>query len=183
MNNNSFDTTTSLNLNQESFYNGLYCFYKDDLVKAKSYLTETLNTTDEMESLYWRCMSYLGLVEVFMNGTNGGLYRCYDARTELNEHLEMYLNIAYAEYRLGNQKRCIKVLSQCLQLEPKNKLAHNLIECIKKQKRTNPLKSLFLKLFKKSEKNACLDSSQSQIKNYLSSMLGRYVEQINFQNN
>jgi len=162
--------------NQEYFYNGLYCLYKNKLVDAKQHLLQSLNTTDKVETLFWKSLSFLGLVEVLLYRSNGGLFRCYEAKKECPDNPEIYLNIAYSEYKLGNRKRCVSTLQQCLKLEPDNKQAHSFFECIGKKTRRYLIKNIFGNFFRGNKNDCSMTSFNNQIQNYISITLDSHVK-------
>lgn len=173
---------TQIETSQEYYYYGLYCLYKNNLIEAKKHLIRVINSADKVDSLYWKSLSFLGLVEVFLYKSNGGLHRCYEAKKEHSDIIDIHLNIAYAEYKLGNRKRCVNAIKYCLELEPQNKLAQNFFECIGRRTRKDFIKNVFWKFVRGTDKNSCKENLHHQIQNHLSIKLNNYVKKIKYQN-
>ena len=171
----SSNTESSMNDSSSHFYTGLYCLYRNDLTRAKNYLLQASNVLDSMDDLYWKCFSYLGLVEILINKSNGGLHRCYQASNEQKGDAELYLNIAYAEYLLDNRSRCVTALNKCLEMEPDNVMAQSFYKCIGMRTRMNPIKKVLGKLLGKKRKKSCNDRLLNIMKNHLAFVLNYHV--------
>ena len=141
-------------INRENYYKALYCLHQNNLTEAKKHLLDTLSSTEPEGSLYNRSLSYLGLVEVIQHNSNGGLHRCYEAEKSYFEHPDIQLNIAYAEFRLGNRKRCINAIFKCLKHSPNNPQANHFYECIGKRKKRNTVRSIFGRFLRKNNISA-----------------------------
>ena len=128
-----------------------------------------------MDDLYWKCFSYIGLVEVLLYKSNGGLHRCYQASNEQKGDVELYLNIAYAEYFLDNHNRCVTALNRCLDIEPGNSMAQSFYECVGMRKTKNPIKKVLGKLLEKNEKKSCNDRLYNIVRNHLAFVLNAHV--------
>jgi hypothetical protein len=67
------------NPQMEEFYQGLYALHCDDLAEAKKIFSNILEHADRFDPAYYTYLSFVGLLEVMLLKSNGGLQRCYDA--------------------------------------------------------------------------------------------------------
>lgn len=169
--------------NIESFYNGLYRLYTGQLAEAKKYLLKALNGTDKVDLSYYEYLSYMGLVEVLLYKSKGGLYRCYNAVRGLSTDPELHLNIAYAEHILGNRRRSIEAIKKSLATDSKFTQAYQLHRCIGRRKnnslkRTRSANNVLGRFFRR-KKNRCSEERFEKVfKQHLSQKLDRYVESV-----
>lgn len=121
------------NTAKDYFYNGLYCLYNGNLNEAKIFFIKIIKMGESSYPYFCKSMSFLGVTEVFLHQSNGGLHRCYDALHDCTEDQDLYVNIAYAEYYLGNRKRSVKALETCLAKEPAHIHANTFFKFIGKR--------------------------------------------------
>ena len=169
--------------NVEYFYNGIYCLYTNNLTEAKKFLVLALNGTEKIEPSYFEYLSYLGLIEVLLHKSRGGLHRCYNAVKGFSTDPQLYLNIAYAEHILGNRRRSIEAIKKSLETDSRFTHAYHLYRCIGRRKknnlkRTNPAKNI-LGRFLRRKKNKCTDENfDKTFKNFISKKLDLYIETV-----
>ncbi|MCU7836847.1 MAG: hypothetical protein KZQ83_16550 [gamma proteobacterium symbiont of Taylorina sp.] len=177
-----FNQLSQQNNSSESFYYGLYCLYNNNLKDANTYLLSAVNSTEQIEASYFEYLSFLGLVEVLLYDSRGGLNRCYEASNDFSTIPELYINLAHAELTLGNRRRGIIAIEQCLEYNPKFIYKKRLKECIGKRKanhfkKINHRKSILGKFLRK-KKNQCLANTINNILNdMLSDKLELYIKQ------
>ena len=174
---NSTNPMTEKN-SQELFHNGLYCLYVNDMPKAKEFFLKALDSTEIVDDLHWKYLSFLGLSEVLTNHSRGGLHRCYEASKECPNNSELYLNIAYAEQILGNRQRCIKALKCCLDIEPSNTMANVFYDRIGRRVRKNPIKNIVGKYWRRIKPVKQTIQFNQIIKDNISITLDNYVNKI-----
>jgi tetratricopeptide (TPR) repeat protein len=143
------ESETRISYAEALFHKGIYCLYNNNLKDAKSHLNSVLKHTDELECVFWQSTSFLGLVEVLLLKSNGGLHRCYQVATEHPQNPEFLLNIAYAEYILGNRKRSICALEQCLQIDAKYTMANLFYDAIGRRTRKSLIKNILGKMIRR----------------------------------
>ncbi len=127
-------------------------------------------------------MSFLGLVEVLLHKTNGGLHRCYDAVHGFSTNPELYLNLAYAEFILGNRQRSVAAVNTLLEHDPQYYDALQFRDCLGKrkehhEKRTNPVSNVLGKLFRSKDRGCEGNNFELIFKAHLSKKLNFYIKQ------
>jgi len=176
-----FQETLNDNANIENFYNGLYCLYINNLTDAKKFLLRALNGTEKIDPSYFEYLSYLGLVEVLLHKSKGGLHRCYNAVKGFSTEPELYLNVAYAEHILGNRRRSVDAIKKSLANDSKFTHAYHFHRYIGRRnnlKRSNPAKNIFGRFFRR-KKNQCTAENFDKIfKQHLSKKLDLYIEAV-----
>jgi len=150
----------------DNFYRGLYHLYNKNFSEARKYLVLAVNNTEPMDVTYFEYLSFLGLVEVLLHESRGGLNRCYEALNGFSSISELYINLAYAELSLGNRRRCVVALENCIEKNPDFSHADQIINCSCLGKRKTATlkarKSIVKKLFRKNE-SQCLTETINEL--------------------
>jgi hypothetical protein len=133
-----------------TFEQGVFYLCEQDWVQARQCFSKLAYSGDHFHANYSMNLSLLGLTEVLLLKSNGGLYRCYDALKEAPDNMDLYFHIAYAEYLLGHRRRCIRALKNCND----HVLAKKLMLCIGARKKIRKPKisivqQMMKKLFRK----------------------------------
>ncbi len=173
----SFQNLSHDNLNIESFYNGVYCLQKNKLLDAKNYFLVALNGTEETEAAYYEYLSFLGLAEVLLNKSTGGLSRCYEAVNGFSNNSNLYFYIAYAEYFLGNRRRSVFAIEKLLENNPNHKYANFFNKCMVQRinLRNNIAHNIIGKLFRK--KKECPENGFDIVfKDHLTIKINKYIQ-------
>ncbi len=166
----------------ENFYKGIYCLYANQLVDSKNHFLEALNGTNETETSYFEYLSFLGISEVLLSKSQGGLSRCYEASQGISTDPNLYLNIAYAEYILENRRRSVIAIESFLEHDKTHTYAHFFNECMikrseKNKHRNSVAQNIVGRLFRK--KKSCSEEKFVDIfKDYLSRKLDTYMKEI-----
>ncbi len=179
----SEENTPEHNPQMEEFYQGLYALYDDDLAEAKKIFSNILEHADRFNPAYYTYLSFVGLLEVILLKSNGGLQRCYDAIQGSSNDAELYFNLAYAEHILENRRRCVVAIEKCLQYNPKHAYAPRFQTCIgirKKddKKRNTRTKKTLGKLFRKKKDKQNRETCALIFKDNLSNKLDLYMEEV-----
>lgn len=165
------------------FYHGIYYLYENNLDEANKNICFSVNHIIQINGDYFEYSSYLGLVEVLFSQKNGGLHRCYEALKHHSNKPELYINIAFAELSLGNRRRAILAIENCLQHNPRYSYAQRIKDCIgerkvTKSKKPNQRKSIVGKLLRKKQNQSLLDKTVARVfKEIIASKLELYVQQ------
>jgi hypothetical protein len=166
--------------NIEIFHKGLYWLYKDNLIESRTKLVEALSNTSITDTHYSEFLSFLGLVEVILLDSDGGLHRCYEAVKINPANPELYLNIAYAEHHLGNRKRCVSAIQGCLKSNPKHYHTSQFYQCVgirkKERKKTNFINLTMGKLLRKKLSENKKKDCDKLFRDYLSKKINSYIK-------
>ncbi len=165
----NFSPTSEPYEQSENFFHGLYHLYNKNFSEARKHLVLAVNNTEQMDVTYFEYLSFLGLVEVLLHESRGGLNRCYEALNGFSNIPELYINLAYAELSLGDRRRCVVALEYCIEKNPDFIYANQIINCSCLGKRKpaalknrKDRKSIFKKLFRKNE-SQCLTETIDEI--------------------
>ncbi len=145
-----YDNLTHADNEENTFEQGIFYLHEGNWVQARHYFSKLAHSGDHFHSHYTMNLSLLGVTEVLLLKSNGGLYRCYDALKEAPDNKDLYFHIAYAEYLLGHRRRCLRALKNCQD----HVFAKQLISCIgvrskKRKTKISVLQQSLLKLFRK----------------------------------
>ena len=151
---------------REYFFQGLYHLYNNKIHEARDDLIISVNNTEPMDVSYFEHLSYLGLVEVLIQKSRGGLNRCYEALNGFSNIPDLYINLAIAELSFGDRRRSILSIEKCLLNIPDCEYAKSLQECIGKKRKISKRKSIFGKFLRK-KKNQCLSTALDKILKHL----------------
>lgn len=178
-----FQNSLRVNSNNECFYNGLYCLYTDNLREAKKFLLKALDNAEKLDSPYFEYLSYLGLIEVLLHNSKGGLHRCYNAIKGFSTDPELYLNIAYAEHVLGNRRRSVDAIKKSLETDSKFTHAYHFQKFIgrreaNKLKRNNPAKNIVGRFFRRKKNKCTAENFDKVFKEHLAKKLDLYIETV-----
>lgn len=132
---------------------------------------------------YHECSSYLGIVEVLLYKSDGGLHRCYHAVNEVADNAELYFNIAYAEHVLGHRQRSFAAIKKGLKHDAKFITARKFCKCIEKRKkgstkRTNVAKNIVGRFLRKKKNNYIGKDCEEIFKCHLSKKLDLYIKEM-----
>lgn len=162
----NFSPTSEPNEQTDNFYHGLYYLHNKNFSEARKYLVLAVNNTEPMDVTYFEYLSFLGLVEVLLHESRGGLNRCYEALNGFSNIAELYINLAYAELSLGNRRRCVVALENCIEKNPDFSHANQIINCSCLGKRKTATlkarKSIVKKLFRKND-SQCLTETINKL--------------------
>ena len=168
----------------ENFYRGLYYIHNNKFSDAIKYLTLAVNNTEPMDAAYYEYLSYLGVTEVLFSESRGGLIHCYDAIKSFSVIPDIYINLACAELALGDRRRSIIAIEQCLKKFPKFSYKQHLNQCIRKRdiidiKQKKNRFSIFKKILRK-KNNQCLSATTKDVfSDILSNKLNNYISRKN----
>lgn len=179
----SVKNSLSSSSDSESFYKGIYCLYNNKLSDAKKFLEQAISSTDSIDLAYHEYSSYLGLVEVLLYKSDGGLQRCYHAVNEATTNPELYFNIAYAEHVLGHRQRSFAAIKKGLKHATKFTPAEKFCKCIEKRKkgsrkRTNAAKNIIGRFLRKKKNNYTGKDCEEIFKLHLSKKLDLYIKEM-----
>ncbi len=140
--------------------------------KANGLLSQISYSSDRFSVNYSMSLSLLGLTEVILFRSNGGMHRCYEALNEISDRTDLYFHIAYGEYILGHRGRCVKALEQCKD----HKFAKQFHDCIGerkklRKKRDSAFQKTVVKLFRKTDHAKVREKCTEILSCYLSSKL------------
>ncbi len=95
---------------------------------------------------------------------------------------ELYLNIAYAEYILGNRQRSFYAIQESLKCDSKYIHAGLFSQCIEKRKnikRKNPAKNMIGRFLRRKKNRYTGECCEEIFKSFLSEKLDWYIEKVN----
>jgi len=173
----SFQDLSHDNSNIKSFYQGVHCLQESQLLDAKNYFLAALNGTEEAEAVYYEYLSFLGLAEVLLNKSTGGLSRCYEAINGFPHDSNLYFNVAYAEYFLGNRRRSVIAIEKLLKNNPNHEYAEFFKKCMvqRNKLRNNIAQNIIGKLFRK--KKDCPENEFDHVfKDHLTIKMNSYIQ-------
>jgi hypothetical protein len=98
-------------MNVESFDKGNDALQAQDYKAAVREFGEAFKSIDEHHQLYNKVASYLGLAQVLTADLNG-LLLCRDAASSENVDADVFLNLACAEWHIGNRERAVDALTR-----------------------------------------------------------------------
>ena len=154
------------------FNRGFYYLYVNELAEARQYFSNLVYLGEQFGEEYAVSLSLLGLTEILLYQSNGGLARCYNALKEKTNNADLYFFIAYGEYLLGNRKRAIKALRKC----KKHKYAQQLLDCMgqrkkERNKQASIVHNTIVRLFRKNNDSIVKLKCGNIFDNYLSAVL------------
>ena len=178
----NFSPTLQPYVQAENFHHGLYCLNKKNLSEARKHLVLAVNNTEPMDVSYFEYLSFLGFVEVLLYESRGGLNRCYEALNGFSTIPELYINLAYAELTLGNRRRSVAALKECIEKNPDFAYADDITNCSCLGKRKPDFlrkgkerKSIVKKLLRRNSSQCLMDTIDQLFKHILSDKLKSYI--------
>lgn len=98
-------------MNKASYDQARDSLMAGDYKAAKREFIKALNSIDEHHTLYNNIASYLGLAQVLTSDRNG-LILCRDAASSDVLEVDVYLNLACAEWHANNRKRAVEAIKR-----------------------------------------------------------------------